>query len=100
MSSSNESVRVAIFGYDYSLKSDVDSETTIEIAQYVHSKMTDLHKKSASRDHMKIAVLSALNIAGELFESKEKCNQQELTINELQQRISTLTQQINGVLKN
>ena len=48
---------------------------------------------------MKIAVLSALNIAGELFEFKEKCTQQKQTILELHQRIESLTQQIDNTLK-
>ncbi|MBN1576137.1 MAG: cell division protein ZapA, partial [Chitinispirillaceae bacterium] len=43
MSSTVESVRVAIFGSEYSIKSDVDTATTKEIARYVNSKMTDLH---------------------------------------------------------
>ncbi len=98
MSSTIESVRVAIFGAEYSIKSDVDTATTKEIARYVNSKMTDIHQRSSYRDHMKIAVLSALNIAGELFEIKEKCNQQEQTIGELQKRIDSLSQQINSAL--
>ena len=98
MGSTIESVRVAIFGAEYSIKSDVDNATTREIARYVNSKMSDIHKRSSSRDHMKIAVLSALNIAGELFECKEKCNQQEQTIRELHDRIGTLSQQIQNVL--
>ena len=99
MGSSIESVRVAIFGSEYSIKSDVDTATTKEIARYVNSKMTDIHQRSSYRDHMKIAVLSALNIAGELFEFKEKCTQQKQTILELHQRIESLTQQIDNTLK-
>ncbi|MBN1308571.1 MAG: cell division protein ZapA, partial [Chitinispirillaceae bacterium] len=83
-----------------SIKSDVDTATTKEIARYVNSKMTDLHQRSSSRDHMKIAVLSALNIAGELFEFKEKCNQQSQTIRDLHERIETLTQKITTTLTN
>ena len=72
MSSSTESVRVVIFGAEYSIKSDVDVETTRQVARYVNSKMAGINENTASRDNIKIAVLSALNIAGELFESKAK----------------------------
>lgn len=99
MGSSIESVRVAIFGSEYSIKSDADTATTKEIARYVNSKMTDIHQRSSYRDHMKIAVLSALNIAGELFEFKEKCNQQEQAIRILHQRIESLIQKIDNALK-
>ncbi len=98
MSSTIESVRVVIFGSEYSIKSDTDVTTTKEIAGYVNSKMTDIHQSSSFRDHMKIAVLSALNITGELFETKEKCNQQEQTISELNNRIEQLSQQITKAL--
>lgn len=98
MNSTTESVRVAIFGLEYQIKSDVDTDTTREIAQYVNSKMTDIDQRSSYRDHMKIAVLSALNIAGELFEFREKCNQQEQAIRELHNRIDFLTQRITGAL--
>jgi cell division protein ZapA len=100
MDSTLESVRVVIFGSEYSIKSDADTTTTKEIAQYVNAKMADIHQSLAYRDHMKVAVLSALNIAGELFETKERCSQQEQTIGELQKRIDTLTQKVNLVLKN
>lgn len=99
MNSTIESVRVVIFGSEYSIKSDADTTTTKEIARYVNSKMTDIHQSSAYRDNMKIAVLSALNITGELFETKEKCHQHEQTISELNQRIELLTQQINNALE-
>jgi len=98
MNSTLASVRVVIFGSEYAIKSDVDTTTTREIAQYVNAKMADIHQNSAYRDHMKIAVLSAMNIAGELFESKERCNQQEEKIRELQHRIDTLTQKVTSVL--
>ena len=98
MNSTSESVRVVIFGSEYAIKSDADTTTTTEIARYVNSKMTDIHQSSTFRDNMKIAVLSALNITGELFETKEKCNQQEQTISELNKRIELLTQQINDAL--
>jgi len=75
MSSSMESVRVVIFGTEYSIKGDVDVETTRQVARYVNSKMAEIHENSASRDNVKIAVLSALNIAGELFDLRDKLEQ-------------------------
>lgn len=98
MNSTLESVRVVIFGSEYSIKSDTDTSTTKAIAHYVNSKMADIHKDSAFRDHMKVAVLSALNIAGELFETQQRCSQHEQTISELQRRIDTLAHKVNKVL--
>lgn len=98
MNSTPASVRVVIFGSEYVIKSEVDTTKTKEIAKYVNTKMADIHLTSAYRDHMKVAVLSALNIAGDFFETKERCNQQESIISELQSRIDTLTQKVSSVL--
>ena len=64
MSPSSDSVRVTIHGDEYLIKGDVDIETTRQVAQYVNSKMEEIQTGVASRDKVKIAVLSAMNIAG------------------------------------
>lgn len=94
----SESVKVVIFGREYYIKSDVDALTTKIIAEYVDSKMREISKHSSMLDHNKVAVLASLNIAGELFELQKKCTQQERMINELQERIHSLSEQINGIL--
>ena len=65
MSPSSDSVRVTIHGDEYLIKGDVDIETTRQVAQYVNSKMEEIQTGVASRDKVKIAVLSAMNIAGD-----------------------------------
>ncbi len=99
MGSSSESVRVVIFGAEYSIKGDVDSEITRQVARYVNSKMTEVHEKTASRDDIKIAVLSALNIAGELFELKDKQEQGAQTMNEITERLASIGRRIDRVLQ-
>jgi cell division protein ZapA len=72
MSPSSDSVRVTIHGDEYLIKGDVDIETTRQVAQYVNSKMEEIQTGVASRDKVKIAVLSAMNIAGELLDCRKK----------------------------
>jgi cell division protein ZapA len=98
MNSSKESVRVVIFGVEYSIKGDVDIETTKKVARYVDSKMVEIHEHSAPRDSNKVAVLAALNIAGEFFEIKTKGKASVEKMNEVQRRITTLSQKINSIL--
>jgi cell division protein ZapA len=98
MGSSIESVRVIIFGNEYSVKSDTDPNTTRQIAQFVNSKMLEIQEQSSLRDNMKIAVLSALNIAGELFEVKARHDESVSKINELEEKIALLTKKIDGAL--
>jgi cell division protein ZapA len=98
MGSSIDSVRVVISGMEFSIKADVNSETTKQIARYVNSKMAEMHQNTASRDNMKIAVLSALNIAGELFELKAKHEETTQRIRELEETITSLNNKIDGAL--
>lgn len=98
MGSTGESVHVNICGNEYSIKADVDIETTKRIADFVNQKMMDLKKNISIRDDAKIAVLSALNIAGELEEYKEKCMEAQKQLSDLQEKISGLDQKIETLL--
>jgi cell division protein ZapA len=99
MGSSMESVRVVIFGTEYSIKADVDVETTRQVARYVNSKMAEIHENSASRDNVKIAVLSALNIAGELFDLKQKQEHGAKKTGDISDRIAKITKKIDDALQ-
>jgi cell division protein ZapA len=99
MSSSMESVRVVIFGSEYSIKGDVDVETTKKVARFVNSKMAEIHENTASRDNVKIAVLSALNIAGELFEAKDNQEKGARLISNFSDRIASITKKIDAALQ-
>ena len=98
MSTTMESVRVVIFGSEYSIKGDVDVETTRQIARYVNAKMVEIHENTASRDNVKIAVLSALNIAGELFELKGKQENGAQEIHTLENRIASINHKIDAAV--
>jgi cell division protein ZapA len=99
MGSSSESVRVVIFGSEYSITGDVDSETTKQVARYVNSKMAEVHETTASRDNMKIAVLSALNIAGELFEMKDKQEHGARDMSDIIDRVTSIGRKIDSALQ-
>lgn len=94
-----QTTRVVIFGTEYSIKSDVDVETTRKVARYVNSKMAEITESISSRDNSKIAVLSALNIAGELFELKDKKENGAREITDVRDRVATITKKIDAALK-
>jgi cell division protein ZapA len=95
---SAEGIHVSIFGVEYSIKGDVDEETTRQVAKYVHAKMTEIHENTASHDHLKIAVLSALNIAGELFELKKKEEEEGRILQEMKGKVNSLSGKIDDSL--
>jgi cell division protein ZapA len=62
---------VEIFGQRLGLRADGDAERLQEIARFVDSRMREVADRSSSVDTVKIAVLTALNIADELFLERE-----------------------------
>jgi cell division protein ZapA len=95
MSPSSDSVRVTIYGDEYLIKGDVDIEITKKVAEYLNLKMEEMQAGVASREKLKIAVLSALNITGELLDYKSKCEQYSKKLDELQEKLGILTRKIN-----
>lgn len=108
MSSPNSSVRVKICGEEFPVRSDMDPDTTIKIADYVHNKIMELRKSSSVRNDFKIAVLTALNIAGEYYQYREeyeeshdykaKYEQVVAELNEVQNRVAELNSKINDLM--
>ncbi len=68
------SVKVEIYGSEYRIKGDADPEYIREIAHYVDSKMREVNDDAALGSSLKVAILAALNIAGELFGERDDRN--------------------------
>lgn len=60
-------VYVDIHGHRYPIRSGLDPEYVAELAAFVDDRMRLAARESQSGDTLKIAVLTALNIADELF---------------------------------
>ena len=73
------SIKVQIFGIDFSLKSDKDSEYVKQVAAFVDEKIQKLSTNTNVKSQTKIAVLVALNIADELYQLKKQ-HENSLTI--------------------
>jgi len=68
-------VKVVIFGGEYSVRSSDDTEFILSAAEYVDKKMREIAVKNKSMSPNRIAILAALNLAGELFDLKRKSGQ-------------------------
>jgi len=62
---------VEIYGQRLGLRADGDAARLEELARFVDSRMHEVADRSSSVDTVKIAVLTALNIADELFHERE-----------------------------
>lgn len=92
---SSESVRVTFFGKDYSLRADDgDIQAVRQAASYVNSKIAEFWELTASKDETKIAVLSALNIAGELLDIKAKYEAEVNKTTEYEDKVKSFSDMI------
>lgn len=65
-------VKVVIFGEEYAIRGTTDAEFIMRVAEAVDKKMRDIALRSKNRTPKKIAVLAALNFAGELLDLEDK----------------------------
>jgi cell division protein ZapA len=72
ISNKEQKVRVSIFGEEYSVIGHADREYILRVADLVDRKMREIAMASKNKSPNRIAVLTALNLAGELLEIKEK----------------------------
>ena len=74
MSDESKNITVNIYGQDYMLKTAADKNYILKIADYVNLKMKEVESSGldSNSQQLRIAVLSAMNIADELFQSIDK----------------------------
>jgi cell division protein ZapA (FtsZ GTPase activity inhibitor) len=61
------SVQVEIFGQNYSVHAGADPDYVRELASYVDKKMRNVSQSSVAIDTLRAAVLTALNLADEVY---------------------------------
>jgi cell division protein ZapA len=64
-------VRVMIFGEEYAIRTDAPQEYTLECARYVDDAVQQAHVRGQVAEPHRAAVLAALQITDELFQSRK-----------------------------
>ena len=88
---------VEIFGQRLGLRADGDAARLQEIARFVDSRMREVSDRSSSVDTVKIAVLTALNIADELFQERE--TDQDVRQKRLEKQAERLVLKLEQVMR-
>lgn len=65
-------IQVEIFGQTYSVRAAGDAGYIKDLATYVDRKMREVADHAPTVDTTKIAILSALNIADEFYQDKQR----------------------------
>ncbi|MGV8041334.1 MAG: cell division protein ZapA [Thermoanaerobaculaceae bacterium] len=87
---------VEIFGRRYELRTTGAGERVSELAKFVDQRMRQLAEVSPHVDTAKLAVLTALNIADELFTELE--TEPGMRTERVRQRVSGLVAKLDEVL--
>jgi len=90
MDQNSNVVHTTILNEEYALSSDQPREKVLAVAEYVNRKMTEIYRKLPLASYKKIAVLTALNIAEELFLLREKESANEVVVGKIDQIIGKI----------
>jgi len=72
--------QVDIFGQSYTLRSEDDSAYIHDLAAYVDNRMRQIADSSSTVDSLKVAILTALNVADELHQIKREAEKQRMDL--------------------
>jgi cell division protein ZapA len=81
------SVTVQIAGNRYTLKTDEDDRWVKSLAAFVDAKMREAQKHTRTVDTQSVAVLTALQIAEELFSERRETSELRKSIRERSQSL-------------
>lgn len=87
-------VSVTILGKEYTIVSQVDPEYIKKAAEYLDLKMREVSDNYPNITEAKIAVLAALNITDELFQSRRESH----VDGDAEDKIGELTRRLSEVL--
>ena len=91
-------VRVVIAGEEYTVRGEADNETITQISEYVNQKISELGLGATSKERYKTAILAAVNIAGELFETRKKLNEASSKLDRMLFKAKELSDKIENVI--
>ena len=87
MEERKQSVKVNIFGEDYPIKGDANTQYILRVGKYVDLKMREVAEKLNNKAPLRVAVLAAMNITDELFREREEKEKELLDVEERAQTL-------------
>jgi cell division protein ZapA len=77
-------ITVNIFGNEYTIKGVAEPDYIMTLANYLNNKMAEVQEATGLKDVKKIAILAAINISDELFETKRSMKESYVPNEQLQ----------------
>ncbi len=94
MKENKPAITVEIFGEEYRIKGIKEPDYVYKLASFVDKKMREVAANTQLTSTNKIAILAALNIADELYKTREK---QTLNSHQIKEKLRTLIELIDMV---
>ena len=88
----NQAVRVTIYGQEYPIRGRGDEEYIKKVARFVDDRMLQIEDQTAINSPARLAILAALNIADELFRSRQDKDQ---LVSELESKAREISENLN-----
>jgi cell division protein ZapA len=92
-SNQSQTVKVVIYNQTYNLRSDHESGYIQELATHVDAKMNEIARQTMTVDSLRVAILAALQIADELYQSRNEMKDTERELAERTTRYAELLDQ-------
>lgn len=89
-------VRVTIFGEEYSIRTDAPEEYTLECARYVDDAVQKAHVHGQVAEPHRAAVLAALQITDELFRTRRDLDERSAGVLD---RVTALRERVGTVVE-
>jgi cell division protein ZapA len=96
MADKPSAVHVEIFGQTYAVQAGTEPGYVEQLAAFVDAQMRDVSRAAGAVDSVRVAVLSALNIADELFQLRARLRHAG---DEAGQRAERLSRELSLVLE-
>lgn len=97
MSDLEHKVNVELMGRTFTIKGDADPEYMVQVASYVNAKILEMKKLTAS-DQTKMLLLTALNLADELFQARRGIHVSPADAQQIEKRTQALLKMLESGL--
>jgi cell division protein ZapA len=93
MDNPSQSHKVVIYNQTYTLRSTHDSSYIQELAEHVNKRMNEIARATMTVDSLRVAILAAIQITDELYQSKREMKETEEEIAERSAKYAELLDQ-------
>ena len=92
-----EGIEITILGKTYAFRSEFDQQFMHETAKLLNSKMQEITNRTGTVTTEKVAILTAMNLAGELLKIKDENDQIKKSIKSSSEKVLKI---VDSLLKN